>query len=35
MWTASLAQSPYAALDAQTMLRATYQFDAPSKPRQR
>lgn len=35
MWTASLAQSPYAALDAQTMLRATYRFDAAAKPRLR
>ena len=35
MWTASVAQSPYAALDAQTMLRATYRFDAAAKPRLR
>lgn len=33
MWTASVAQSPFAALDAQTMLRATYRFDAAAKPR--
>lgn len=33
MWTASVAQSPFAALDAQTMLRATYHFDAAAKPR--
>ncbi|HYQ46635.1 MAG TPA: hypothetical protein VER11_31920 [Polyangiaceae bacterium] len=33
MWTASLAQSPFAALDAQTMLRATYRFDLAAKPR--
>jgi hypothetical protein len=35
MWTASAARSPYAALDAQTMLRATYRFGAASKPRLR
>lgn len=35
MWTASVAQSPYASYDAQTMLRATYHFDAPARPRQR
>ncbi|HET7540947.1 MAG TPA: hypothetical protein VFK05_13785 [Polyangiaceae bacterium] len=35
MWTASVARSPYAALDAQTMLRATYHFDAATKPRLR
>ncbi|HYQ28853.1 MAG TPA: hypothetical protein VER04_16590 [Polyangiaceae bacterium] len=35
LWSASVAQSPYAAVDAQTMLRATYHFDAPSRPRQR
>ena len=35
LWSASAAQSPYAAIDAQTMLRATYHFDAPSRPRQR
>jgi len=33
MWTASVAQSPFASLDAQTMLRATYRFDAAAKPR--
>lgn len=33
MWTASVAQSPFAALDAQTMLRATYTFDRAAKPR--
>ena len=31
--TASVAQSPYAASDAQTMLRATYHFDAPARPK--
>jgi hypothetical protein len=35
MWTASVTQSPYASFDAQTMLRATYHFDAAVKPRQR
>jgi hypothetical protein len=35
MWTASVAQSPYASYDAQTMLRATYHFDAPARPRLR
>jgi hypothetical protein len=35
LWSASVAQSPYAAADAQTMLRATYHFDAPTRPRQR
>jgi hypothetical protein len=35
LWSASVAQSPYAAFDAQTMLRATYQFDAPARPRRR
>ncbi|HEY0464012.1 MAG TPA: hypothetical protein VGC79_07380, partial [Polyangiaceae bacterium] len=35
MWTASVSQSPYAAYDAQTMLRATYHFDAPARPRLR
>jgi len=35
MWTASVAQSPYASFDAQTMLRATYHFDAAAKPRLR
>jgi hypothetical protein len=34
LWSASVAQSPYAAYDAQTMLRATYHFDAPTRPRQ-
>ena len=34
LWSASVAQSPYAALDAQTMLRATYHFDTASRPRQ-
>lgn len=29
----SLARSPYAALDAQTMLRATYRFDSPALAR--
>ena len=33
--SASVAQSPYAVADAQTMLRATYHFDAPARPRQR
>ncbi|MEI9935777.1 MAG: hypothetical protein WDO69_01000 [Pseudomonadota bacterium] len=35
LWSASVAQSPYAASDAQTMLRVTYHFDAPSKARPR
>jgi len=35
LWSASLAQSPYAASDAQTMLRASYHFDTPMRPRQR
>jgi hypothetical protein len=35
LWSASVAQSPYAAFDAQTMLRATYQFDAAARPKQR
>ena len=29
LWGASVAHSPYAALDAQTLLRASYQFDQP------
>ena len=29
LWGGSLANSPYAAFDAQTLLRAVYQFDAP------
>jgi hypothetical protein len=33
LWGASLARSPYASLDAQTLLRASYTFDA--KPRER
>jgi len=33
LWSASVAQSPYAAHDAQTMLRVSYQFDAAAKPR--
>jgi hypothetical protein len=33
LWSVSLARSPYAALDAQTMLRVTYRFDAPERPR--
>ncbi|HEY6077200.1 MAG TPA: hypothetical protein VIW29_00260 [Polyangiaceae bacterium] len=33
LWGASLARSPYASLDAQTMLRASFTFDA--KPRER
>jgi hypothetical protein len=28
LWSGSLARSPYAELDAQTMLRASYRFDA-------
>jgi hypothetical protein len=31
MWTASVASSPYAAYDAQTMLRATCHFGAPAR----
>jgi len=31
MWTASAASSPYAKLDAQTMLRATYHFGTASR----
>jgi hypothetical protein len=33
MWSASVARSPYASLDAQTMLRATLRFDFSSRPR--
>jgi hypothetical protein len=33
LWSVSVAHSPYAALDAQTMLRVTYRFDAPTRPR--
>lgn len=33
LWSVSLAQSPYAALDAQTMLRVAVHFDAPARPR--
>jgi hypothetical protein len=35
LWGGSVAQSPYAALDAQTMLRASYDFDAPAAGRRR
>jgi hypothetical protein len=35
LWSVSVARSPYAALDAQTMLRATYRFDAPPRARLR
>jgi len=31
LWGASLTHSPYAALDAQTLLRATFAFDLPSR----
>jgi hypothetical protein len=34
MLSASVAQSPYASFDAQTMFRATYRFDAPARMRQ-
>jgi len=34
LWSASLARSPYAELDAQTMLRASYRFDASPRTRQ-
>jgi hypothetical protein len=33
LWSASIARSPYAAFDAQTMLRVTYHFDAPGRAR--
>lgn len=33
LWTASVSQSPFAALDAQSMLRATYTFDRAARPR--
>jgi hypothetical protein len=33
LWSGSLASSPYAALDAQTMLRANYRFDASAHAR--
>jgi hypothetical protein len=33
LWGGSIASSPYAALDLQTLLRATYQFDAPPATR--
>lgn len=33
LWSVSVAHSPYAALDAQTMLRLTYRFDAPERQR--
>lgn len=33
LWSVSVAQSPYAASDAQTLLRATYHFDTPARPR--
>jgi hypothetical protein len=35
LWGGSLASSPYAALDAQTLIRATYEFDAPPRARRR
>jgi len=35
LWSGSLAHSQFAALDAQTMLRATYSFDAPPLARRR
>lgn len=31
LWGASLTRSPYAALDAQTLLRASYAFDLPAR----
>jgi hypothetical protein len=34
LWSGSLARSPYAALDAQTLLRASYRFDLPARTRQ-
>ena len=33
LWSVSVARSPYAQLDTQTMLRVTYRFDAPARPR--
>jgi hypothetical protein len=33
LWGGSLASSPYAAFDAQTLVRATYAFDAPPRSR--
>ena len=33
LWSASVARSPYAAFDAQTMLRVTYRFDGPGRAR--
>jgi hypothetical protein len=35
LWSGSLAHSPYASLDAQTLLRASYRFDLPSRARPR
>jgi hypothetical protein len=35
LWGASIASSPYAAFDAQTLVRASYAFDAPPLARQR
>jgi hypothetical protein len=32
LWSVSVARSPYAAVDAQSMLRVTYNFDAPMRP---
>jgi len=34
LWSGSLARSPYAELDAQTILRASYRFDASPRARQ-
>lgn len=31
LWGGSIARSPYASLDASTLLRVSYQFDAPSR----
>jgi hypothetical protein len=33
LWSASIARSPYAAFDAQTMLRVSYRFDASGRGR--
>jgi hypothetical protein len=35
LWGGSLATSPYAAFDAQTLLRAVYHFDTGSSGRRR
>jgi hypothetical protein len=35
LWGGGLARAPYAARDAQTLIRATYEFDASPRARRR